>query len=519
MGLDHVHGGHATAPVVEPHKEDQKETETSLLASLPHELLSKIRSYLARADLRNLGLTNRFFQRIAVSVSCEQARRLGWSGLSRFPDQFFYANCCMGQPPPRKASTYRPEQLEGLERKLGAEIYLRDLEKTLVAAGLPAPDDGKVLMSVKRWAYFYHQTGFVAEHNNQAIAISSLLLKQDRPTVNNAKTKAEIDLALCSAVLRGNQKAVQLFLTWGGNPQMESSGFPLLHHAINRGHEVIAQLLIDAGAPIRSQELNFAYYRKLESYEKWKEAAGQVQEVARPDLELLNHQLRTAFVHHDRNGLLQSLKLGADPNLLHYSVRVPTYLPSFTELLLNFGANPNLPNKDGQTPLHQVIARMAARRDNLLDASCTRTILSSLLKHGADPNLVDNEGHPPLHIAKRARKKVTDNIRWKVNVKKIALGITLGLIAVTASAVAAAAICLIVTGLATPVAPILMGVVVAGAVSIPSLGLFSMFAGLWDRVNDNDKEEHRLEKNLAQAISELERYGGVEQPSSAAPFH
>ena len=65
--------------------------------------------------------------------------------------------------------------------------------------------------------------------------------------------------------------------------------------------------------------------------------------------------------------------------------------------MLEKGANPNVQNKEGNTPLH--IATQKA---------LTETI-QNLLEKGANPNVQNNEGNTPLHIA--TQKALTETIK------------------------------------------------------------------------------------------------------------
>jgi ankyrin repeat protein len=83
---------------------------------------------------------------------------------------------------------------------------------------------------------------------------------------------------------------------------------------------------------------------------------------------------------------------------LHYAATVPAagYRP-FAEtnaaILLTRGANPNLPDKYGLTPLHIAVTNRADQR---------LAIVSLLLNNHADPNARDALGRAPLHLLARS---------------------------------------------------------------------------------------------------------------------
>ncbi len=58
--------------------------------------------------------------------------------------------------------------------------------------------------------------------------------------------------------------------------------------------------------------------------------------------------------------------------------------------ILEFGVNPNIPNRNGNTALH-----LYAQRGN------DQEVIRDLIKHGADPNARNNFGNTPLHSAKQ----------------------------------------------------------------------------------------------------------------------
>ncbi|CAB0037553.1 unnamed protein product [Trichogramma brassicae] len=94
------------------------------------------------------------------------------------------------------------------------------------------------------------------------------------------------------------------------------------------------------------------------------------------------------------------LQLGQDVHCLaQKSVDPPLHLAlenehkEVVELLLKSGADPNLANKDGLTPLHTV----CSTNDDYHLAN-RETLAELLLNYEADPNLANKDGSSPLHV-------------------------------------------------------------------------------------------------------------------------
>jgi len=122
------------------------------------------------------------------------------------------------------------------------------------------------------------------------------------------------------------------------------------------------------------------------------------------------------------------LAAGADPNVKDLDGKTPLYYAAeqcnadIAELLLRHGADPNAKNVRGETPLHRAVwercgavvelllrrgadpnARDADGETPLHEAVSVRDValVELLLKHGADPNARDKEGWTPFHHAGR----------------------------------------------------------------------------------------------------------------------
>jgi ankyrin repeat protein len=101
------------------------------------------------------------------------------------------------------------------------------------------------------------------------------------------------------------------------------------------------------------------------------------------------------------------LNLGPDINALSSGDYQSTILHSITnksslgyiQLLLQLGANPNIPDSEGQTVLH-LIAEINRPSKILLpnNIEISREVIKLLVNHGANPCLRDNKGRTPLEI-------------------------------------------------------------------------------------------------------------------------
>jgi cytohesin len=140
------------------------------------------------------------------------------------------------------------------------------------------------------------------------------------------------------------------------------------------------------------------------------------------DLDARDKQRRTALFYaamtHGRIGVLQQLlALGADPNIvdasgetpLHHAVKVgaPGGWSIVSELVAK-GADINAKNNDGRTPAHVKAARRKGVR------------LDELIKLGADLVAKDNDGNTVLHLAiEHARPEEKESIlAYDVNVNQ-----------------------------------------------------------------------------------------------------
>ncbi|WP_265027161.1 ankyrin repeat domain-containing protein [Wolbachia endosymbiont (group A) of Bombylius major] len=91
------------------------------------------------------------------------------------------------------------------------------------------------------------------------------------------------------------------------------------------------------------------------------------------------------------------LKAGADPNIQDNKGKTPLHDTALyhckyedVDCLLGLHANPNIQDREGKTPLHYYAAYCTSR---------SRKIMDLLVKNGADLSIKDNDGKTPLQIA------------------------------------------------------------------------------------------------------------------------
>jgi len=104
--------------------------------------------------------------------------------------------------------------------------------------------------------------------------------------------------------------------------------------------------------------------------------------------------LENAILNSDLKQVKRHLEAGVDPNEsvggnngypLHYAAHSANVI----QLLVDYGADVNVKDGKGRTPLH--IAAVMAYEE----------ALQILIENGADVNAVDNEGNTPLMLAQR----------------------------------------------------------------------------------------------------------------------
>ena len=174
--------------------------------------------------------------------------------------------------------------------------------------------------------------------------------------------------ALHFAAVYGNSYICSLLLSRGANvSQTDEDGDTPLHLAAYFRHVDICQLLVDHKADVTSvnNEGKTPLHRAVDRY------LSDSPTVCRPLI--TNESVNVADF------------LGNRP--LHIAARYG-YIQT-VQLLVDCGADVNVLNEDGQTPLHTAAGR---------EKDCPE-LCSILLKHNAKIDAVDKDGNQPLHLA------------------------------------------------------------------------------------------------------------------------
>jgi ankyrin repeat protein len=190
------------------------------------------------------------------------------------------------------------------------------------------------------------------------------------------------NLALAAAANAGSLESVKALIAYGANPNADLTKLTVTEHAGN----ITAQgpgagsILIDAASSGNPEVV-----REILSYH--------------PKLELRNHEGQTAvfaageYRSTDRDGdrvecVRLLIQAGANVNVRESNGNTPLheiFLDDVNEELLKHGANVNARNNDGETPIFTNVSDESVRL---------------FIEHGADLNLRNNKGQTALEAAK-----------------------------------------------------------------------------------------------------------------------
>lgn len=241
------------------------------------------------------------------------------------------------------------------------------------------------------------------DNDDGMTALCYSIKQNDKMTVeylikNGAKIQAGCNKAMYLAVYYGFRDIVEILLRCGANPNAKfSDNMTPLIVAVNKGHRSIVQLLIDNGAKISNDERDTPLH------------------------------LAALFGHEEIMEIL--LRTGADPNVFNNIGDTPLHVAvskasnvSIIEILLKNGSNIHLKNAFGQLPIQLAVennckdvvkvllsqglydVNMKYDDDDctLLHAACAKgfeEIVQFLTVMGAETHSRNKFGAEPIHLA------------------------------------------------------------------------------------------------------------------------
>jgi Ankyrin repeats (3 copies)/Ankyrin repeats (many copies) len=187
----------------------------------------------------------------------------------------------------------------------------------------------------------------LAQHSNGQQSESSEKAEKSVSEIESDLSDSEVFLSLAS---KGHAKGMSAMIQAGIGPDLQNgNGHTALHLAASAGHVAVVELLLAQGATPGMRDA-----------EGWT--------AMRHALENGHHSVLRAIVNHNPDSYTLDAKVDQmDHVILHHAVSYGD--EDLVLLLLRSGANPNIQNRFGQTPLHLA----AWRRDlivikHLLDA-------------------------------------------------------------------------------------------------------------------------------------------------------
>ena len=207
---------------------------------------------------------------------------------------------------------------------------------------------------------------------------------------------------LCYAIVGGNPAIVELLISRGATIEPHSERF--LDYATAYDHVEITKLLLENGAdPSKAPRI-------LDDNSEMSVLL-KAHGVPPKDINAQNHMGWPPLVYVCRgdNGehpeeVQRLLALGADINIQNYKGKTGLHCAAkagflnVINLLIENGATVDAADDTGETPLFEAI------RSTIKSGEKQRAALEALLIKGANPNIKNRKGQTPLQVAKRMRR-------------------------------------------------------------------------------------------------------------------
>ncbi len=231
--------------------------------------------------------------------------------------------------------------------------------------------------------------------------LQSIMLPSGEPhTVEHRDT--EWATPLCYAIIGGNTAIVELLISQGAI--IEPYSKDLLDYAVGEDQVEITEMLLENGAdPSQAPRIlddRSEMRRLLKAYG-----------VPSEDINAQNHMgwPRLVYVCRGDKGehpeeVLRLLELGADIHVQNHKGQTALHCAAkagflkVINLLIEKGATIDAPDNKGETALFEAI------RSTIKNGEKQRAALEALLVKGADPNLKNRQGLTPLQVAQRMRR-------------------------------------------------------------------------------------------------------------------
>ena len=207
---------------------------------------------------------------------------------------------------------------------------------------------------------------------------------------------------LCYAIVGGNPAIVELLIARGATIKPHSERF--LDYAIAYDWVEIAELLLENGAdPSKAPRIlddNSEMSKLLKSHGAPPKDINDPGAMGWP---MLVYVCRGDNREHPEE-IQRLLELGADIDVRNYKGKTGLHYAAkagflkVIHLLIENGATVDATDNDGETPLFEAI------RSTIKNGEKQRAALEALLVKGADPNLRNRKGLTPLQVAKRMRR-------------------------------------------------------------------------------------------------------------------